>query len=228
MSESANGSPPRLATACWKIVELAGRAFRADCQRSLAERVDDAHPSRDCLFAGLERGRRGRRSHGLGLLHLARNDAAGQIAKFECLDLSMLLKDVVDSLAPLVEDKGLKLIDNVPDDGLAMRGDSDSLIRLFMNLLNNAIKYTEHGSITISAKPKDEKFLVVTISDMGVGIASDHLPHIFDRFYRHFPGLYITGNFYVSRRAVYGNSTIVEYDHTSLGWNVVHVLQEGQ
>lgn len=119
-----------------------------------------------------------------GLLHLARNDATRQPAKFECVNLSILLKDVVDSLRPLAEDKRLKLIDNVPDDDLTLMGDSDGLIRLFVNLLDNAIKYTEQGFITISAKPKDDQLLAVTISDTGVGITPEHLPHIFDRFYR--------------------------------------------
>lgn len=119
-----------------------------------------------------------------GLLQLARNDATRQPAKFECVNLSILLQDVVDSLRPLAEDKGLKLIDDVPDEGLTVMGDSDGLIRLFVNLLANAIKYTDQGLITISAKPKDDKLLAVTISDTGVGITPEHLPHIFDRFYR--------------------------------------------
>ncbi len=119
-----------------------------------------------------------------GLLHLARDDAARRPAKFERVNLSNLLKDVVDSLRPLAEDKGLKLIDNVPDEGLTLMGDSDGLIRLFVNLLDNAIKYTEQGFITISAAKKDGKLLAVTIRDTGGGITPEHLPHIFDRFYR--------------------------------------------
>ena len=119
-----------------------------------------------------------------GLLHLARNDATRQPAEFECVDLSILLKDVIDSLRPLAEDKRLELIDTVPDDDLDLVGDSDGLIRLFVNLLDNAIKYTKKGSITISAQPIGDRLLAVTIRDTGAGIPPEHLPHIFDRFYR--------------------------------------------
>jgi signal transduction histidine kinase len=119
-----------------------------------------------------------------GLLHLARTDGSRQVAKFECVNLSILLKDVVDSLRPQAEEKGLKLIGNVPDEGLAIPGDSDGLIRLFVNLLDNAIKYTEKGYIITSAKPQDDHSVAVTVSDTGVGIAPEHLPHIFGRFYR--------------------------------------------
>ena len=119
-----------------------------------------------------------------GLLHLARHDAARRRAKFECVDLSILLKDVVDSLHPLAETKGLRLVGDVPDDGLSLMGDSDGLIRLFVNLLDNAIKYTEKGFITISARRRADEWLEVTVSDTGIGITPEHLPYIFDRFYR--------------------------------------------
>ncbi|HMN29936.1 MAG TPA: ATP-binding protein, partial [Caldilineaceae bacterium] len=119
-----------------------------------------------------------------GLLHLARTDAARQYTKFEAVDLSILLKDVADSLRPLAEEKGLELIDLVADEGLTLLGDSDGLIRLFVNLLDNAIKYTAQGSISLTAQRQDEDWLAVIVSDTGVGIAPEHLPHLFDRFYR--------------------------------------------
>ena len=107
-----------------------------------------------------------------GLLHLARDDAAGQQAKAEYLDLAALLKDVVDALRALAEEKGLAIVDRVPEQGLYLVGDSDGLIRLFLNLMNNAVKYTEQGSIVVSAEAQDDDMVVVTISDTGVGIAA--------------------------------------------------------
>jgi len=62
-------------------------------------------------------------------------------------------------------------------------GDSDELIRLFVNLLDNAIKYTERGEIIITATDH-EKGIVIEVADTGIGIHPEHIPHIFDRFYR--------------------------------------------
>lgn len=119
-----------------------------------------------------------------GLLHLARNDADRQHAKFEPVDLSLLLQDVTDSLRPMAEEKGLQLVDCIPETGLDLMGDRDGLIRLFVNLIDNAIKYTHHGGITVSAAKQGGSEVTVTVRDTGVGIAPEHLPHIFDRFYR--------------------------------------------
>ena len=67
---------------------------------------------------------------------------------------------------------------------LTLQGDQDSLIRLFSNLLDNAIKYTDHGEIVVRADRTGDGPLRVTVSDPGCGIPAEHVPHIFERFYR--------------------------------------------
>jgi heavy metal sensor kinase len=115
------------------------------------------------------------------LLKLARGDRQRSNVR-ERVDLSTLLSDVTDSLRPLAEVKGLSLTCDAPPN-MTLMGDSDGLIRLFINLLDNAIKFTEHGEVKVTGR-NEPNSLYVAITDTGAGIPPEHLEHIFDRFYR--------------------------------------------
>jgi signal transduction histidine kinase len=116
------------------------------------------------------------------LLYIARGDSR-PITSYEKVDLSSLLIDVSESLEPLAESKGLALRQHIQS-GLFMLGNSDALIRAFVNLLDNAIKYTEHGEVIVNAQKYEKNKIEVSISDTGRGIEHEHLSHIFERFYR--------------------------------------------
>ena len=116
-----------------------------------------------------------------GLLRLARRDQQAP-HPFAPVDLSTLVRDVAETLVPLAEAKGLQVIVDVPD-GLAVRGDSDELLRLWLNLIDNAIAYTDRGTIEVRASATPA-LVLVTVRDTGAGIAPEHLPHLFERFYR--------------------------------------------
>jgi heavy metal sensor kinase len=115
------------------------------------------------------------------LLQVARGYSSVTLIR-EPIDLSPMLCDVTDSLRPLAEAKNLTLICNAPVT-LPFSGDSDGLIRLFVNLVDNAMQYTDQGSITVTAY-NAASMIDVKVCDTGIGIPSEHLPHLFDRFYR--------------------------------------------
>ena len=115
------------------------------------------------------------------LLRLARGESDGVLHP-EPLDLAVLLADVAETLRPLANAKGLVLRCELPEH-LPFMGDADALIRLFVNLLDNAIKYTFKGSVILRAGCEDDS-ICVEVADTGIGIPAEHLPYIFERFYR--------------------------------------------
>jgi len=115
------------------------------------------------------------------LLSLARRDGPDAHLT-EPVDIADLLTDITSSLEPLAEAKGLALTCTAPAN-LCLLGDRDQLIRLFVNLVDNAIKYTDQGSVSVAASVEAAQ-IVVVVADTGIGIPPEHQPHLFDRFYR--------------------------------------------
>lgn len=117
------------------------------------------------------------------LLLMARLDQGRVLRDADRMDVADLLSAIVDQLRPLAEEKSITVTQALPD-GLVLEGDMDLLVRLFLNLLDNAVKYTPtHGQVTITAAAVDGE-LRIAVTDSGPGIAPEHVPHLFERFYR--------------------------------------------
>jgi signal transduction histidine kinase len=100
------------------------------------------------------------------------------------LSLSDVVKDSVETLRPLAEQKKLNVTLDLPQETLKTKGSATRLKQVITNLVGNAIKFTSSpGEISVRLK-EDNGFLTVEVADTGVGIPAEDLPKIFDDFYR--------------------------------------------
>jgi signal transduction histidine kinase len=99
------------------------------------------------------------------------------------IDMASVLRDACELFQPISEDKGVTIIPRLPARSV-MKGDIQRLQRMIANLLDNALKYTGSGGEVMVSLDEDEKEIIITVADSGLGMSEDDLPHIFKRFYR--------------------------------------------
>ena len=128
------------------------------------------------------------------LLSLSRVELSAHVRPDTLVDLVPIIRQVVDGLEPLARERQVEIEIDLPEPPVTIAGDREELLRLFENLIENALKYGASGgkvivSLTTVVPPKPGPTEVtpeyrVMVRDFGPGIAPEHLPRLTERFYR--------------------------------------------
>lgn len=152
------------------------------------------------------------------LLEVYRYEAGRKNLSFIPVDLVVLIQEVMEELRPLAKDRNIEMQFDCEQDTMEIMGDRLELRRTIMNLLGNAIKFTDRGGIFVrlkarnsEAEPLPDGKVVLEVEDTGLGIASEERLTIFERFRqgsnrRSGSGL----GLYLSRRILEAHSGTIE------------------
>jgi two-component system OmpR family sensor kinase len=117
------------------------------------------------------------------LIILARFDNSQMPLEIKKVNLTQVIEEVLRTAKAAAEGKDI-VLSSFLQDVIILDGDEERLKRLFMNLVDNAVKYTRRNGKIVVAAHKEEGFANITVSDTGIGIPDDELSYIFDRFYQ--------------------------------------------
>ena len=117
------------------------------------------------------------------LLAISHLDSGGAGIEFNRFDLEEMVKTTAEQMRLLADEKQVTLGNDSSGPVYAF-GDESRIKQVLVNLLDNAIKYSEEGGHVVVSVKAEGSAAVLTVSDDGVGIPADSLPHVFERFYR--------------------------------------------
>ena len=91
------------------------------------------------------------------------------------------IETIVENLEPVAEEKGIEIIQKLPDQLPKIESDEARVHHILQNIISNAVKFTKKGRVTVSAA-SNEQTILISVTDTGIGISEKDLPHIFDEF----------------------------------------------
>jgi signal transduction histidine kinase len=123
------------------------------------------------------------------LLDVARITRGKIQLRRERVELSQVVRDAVEAARPLIDASGHRLTVTLPREAVVLDADPTRLSQILLNLLNNAAKYTPRGGHIHLAAEHAAHGVTLAVRDDGIGIAAEHLPHVFDMFSQVEPAL---------------------------------------
>jgi len=115
------------------------------------------------------------------ILDISRIEAGREEVEINTFNLNHLVNEVAELVKNQADQKQLRLNINLENNEITVSTDASKCRHILLNLIGNAIKFTEKGSITISTRLNSSS-VELRITDTGIGISDQHLPHIFDEF----------------------------------------------
>ena len=119
------------------------------------------------------------------LLSLSKIELNAHIRPSDPVAIDSVVRQVGDALAGLARERGVRIVFAIGPGNWSVPGDRDELVRVFENLIENAIKYGHSGErVDVSLRESSDNEVEASIRDYGPGIAPEHLPRLTERFYR--------------------------------------------
>ena len=127
------------------------------------------------------------------LMDISHTNSRPDELRKEEIDLAEQLRDFCEFMQPAFEEKGLQFRLEVPDHPLPVLADKSKFQRVVSNLLENALKFTERGEVSVIAAEQPDG-TVFKVKDTGCGISEADCPHVFERFFRSDSSRHLQGN----------------------------------